>query len=138
MTSPIDAADRSAIDAIVANLQRAWNAGDGDAFAVPFAEDADFVNVRADHHRGRGAIAGGHNGIFRSIYAGSTVAYQVKSARLLAGDIALAHVQAELNVPAGPLAGKINALFSAVLRRTASGWEIVSFHNTALPAEMSR
>ena len=62
----------------VHSLEAAWNAGDGDAFAAPFAADADFVNVRAEHHRGRQAIAAGHTAIFRSIYAGSTNQYIVE------------------------------------------------------------
>ncbi|MEO7273195.1 MAG: SgcJ/EcaC family oxidoreductase, partial [Vicinamibacterales bacterium] len=50
-------ADRHSIDSLVARLEAAWNAGDGEAFAAPFAPDADFVNVRAEHHQGRQAIA---------------------------------------------------------------------------------
>ena len=129
----LTAADRSAIDALVATLEAAWNAGDGDAFAAPFARDADFVNVRAEHHQGRHAIAAGHTGIFRSIYAGSTNRYVVKSARLLTDDVALAHVDAALDVPSGPLAGRMQALYSLVLVRDGSGWQIASFHNTLLP-----
>jgi hypothetical protein len=52
-------ADRTTIDALVASLEAAWTAGDADAFAA----DADFVNVRAEHHRGRAAIAAGHAAI---------------------------------------------------------------------------
>ena len=125
--------DRTAIDALVHTLATAWNAGDGDAFAAPFAEDADFVNVRAEHHRGRQAIAGGHSFIFRGIYAGSTNQYVVKTARLLTDDVALAHVDAVLEVPAGPLAGRLHALYSIVLVRAGTGWQIASFHNTLVP-----
>src|SRR5690242_15267725 len=113
--STMNQTDRAAIDALVQTLATAWNAGDGDAFAAPFAEDADFVNVRAEHHRGRQAIAAGHNFIFRGIYAGSTNQYVLKSARLLTGDVALAHVDAMLDVPAGPLAGRLHALYSMVM-----------------------
>ena len=126
-------ADRTAIDALVATLEAAWNAGDGERFAAPFAADADFVNVRAEHHHGRDAIAAGHNGIFRSIYAGSVNHYVVKSARLLTGEVALVHVMAVLDVPSGPLAGRMTALYSMVLIRDGSGWQIASFHNTLEP-----
>jgi len=81
-TSPGEA-DRATIDALVASLEAAWNAGDADAFAAPFAADADFVNVRAEHHRGRAAIAAGHAAILRTVYAGSTVHYTVENTRLL-------------------------------------------------------
>jgi len=131
--STLTDADRTAIDALVATLESAWNAGAGDAFAAPFAPDADFVNVRAEHHQGRQAIAAGHTGILRSIYAGSTNQYVVKSARLLTSEVALVHVAAVLDVPSGPLAGRMTALYSMVLVRTGSGWQIASFHNTLEP-----
>ena len=133
MPADLTQTDRAAIDALVRTLDTAWNAGDGDAFAAPFAADADFVNVRAEHHRGRQAIAAGHTAIFRGIYAGSTNQYTVKSARLVTADVALVHVNATLQVPSGPLAGQMKALYSMVLVREGSGWQIASFHNTLEP-----
>ncbi len=127
------AADRSAIEKLVATLEAAWNAADGDAFAAPFAPDADFVNVRAEHHRGRQAIAAGHAAILGTIYAGSTILYTVAAARLIHDDVAVAHVEAVLDVPSGPLAGRIYALYSIVLVRAGLGWQIASFHNTMRP-----
>lgn len=135
MNASLSAADRAAIDTLVASLESAWNAADGEAFAAPFADDADFVNIRAEHFRGRQAIAAGHAAILHTIYAGSTNRYTVESARLVAPDIALAHVHAVLDVPSGPLTGRMHALFSMLLLRAASGWEIASFHNTMQPPE---
>jgi uncharacterized protein (TIGR02246 family) len=128
--SPVD---RTAIEALVASLEAAWNAGDGDAFAAPFAADADFVNIRAEHHRGRPAIAAGHAAILRTIYKGSTNQYTLETARLLDANIALVHVRAVLDVPSGPLTGRLRALFSMLLVRATPGWEIASFHNTMEP-----
>jgi uncharacterized protein (TIGR02246 family) len=129
VTVSLDAADRAAIEKLVATLEAAWNAADGDAFDP----DADFVNVRAEHHRGRQAIAAGHAAILRTIYAGSTNHYTVATARLIHDDVAVAHVEAVLDVPSGPLAGRICALYSIVLVRTEPGWQIASFHNTMHP-----
>jgi len=103
-------------------------------FAAPFALDADFVTIRAEHLRSREAIANGHAGIFRTVYAGSANKFTLESIRLLRSDVALIHVQAALSVPAGPLAGKHNARFSAVLTRESGGWQIASFHNTLAPS----
>jgi uncharacterized protein (TIGR02246 family) len=97
------------------------------------AEDADFVTIRAEHFRGRQAISSAHDGIFRTIYAGSKNRYTIDSVRLLHEDVALLHVKAVLDAPAGPLAGRHEALFSAVLTREPSGWRIASFHNTLAP-----
>src|SRR5690349_1248754 len=85
----VTAAERIALENIVRQLEAGWNAGDGDAFAAPFAKDADFVMVRAEHMRERAVIAAGHTGIFRSIYAGSSNRYTLESVRLLRPDVAL-------------------------------------------------
>jgi uncharacterized protein (TIGR02246 family) len=130
MTDPMNSSDRAAIEKIVANLETAWNAGDGKAFAAPFSPDADFVNIRGDHFRTRDVIAAGHDAIFRTIYAGSVNRYTVESARLLRPDVALAHVQAVLKAPSGPLAGTHSSRFSMALTREAGGWQIASLHNT--------
>lgn len=133
MPAPMNDADRQSIATIVATLETAWNNADGLAFAAPFASDADFVNVRAELHKGRAAIAEGHTFILRTIYAGSKNQYTIESVRMLHDAIALVHVRAVLDVPGGPLAGHQLALFSMVMRRSTSGWEIASFHNTMQP-----
>jgi uncharacterized protein (TIGR02246 family) len=135
MSADLTAADRAAVDTIVTHLETAWNSMDGDAFAAPFADDADFVNIRAEHFRGRDAIAAGHTAIFRSIYAGSTNRCTLESARLVRPDVALAHVRAVLDVPQGPLKGRHDARFSMVLTREPGGWEIAAFHNTLQPPQ---
>jgi uncharacterized protein (TIGR02246 family) len=133
MHAELSPQDRASLEAIVRQLESAWNAMDAEAFAAPFAIDADFVNIRAEHHRGRPAIAAGHAAIFRDFYAGSTVQFGVEGGRLLNVGVALLHVKSELNAPTGPLAGTHHACFSMVLTRTASGWEIAAFHNTLQP-----
>jgi len=138
VNAPLSAEDRTAIEVLVTSLETAWNAGDADAFAAPFTDDTDFVNIRAEHFRGRAAVAAGHAGIFRSVYAGSMNRYTVEAARLLGPDFALVHVHAVLDVPSGPLAGRHRALFSMVLTRMAPGWQIASFHNTMQPPAPGR
>jgi uncharacterized protein (TIGR02246 family) len=72
-TQPIAGDPATVANTILERAERAWNAADGAAFGALFAEESDFVNVRGEHHRGRDVIARGHQGIFHSIYAGSTV-----------------------------------------------------------------
>jgi uncharacterized protein (TIGR02246 family) len=130
MAATLAPGDRAAVERIVRQLEAAWNEMDGVAFAAPFADDADFVTGRGEHFRGRPAIAAGHAGIFRSVYAGSVNQYTVDAVRLLRPLVALAHVQARLDVPEGPLAGQHRALFSLLCTQESGGWEIASFHNT--------
>ena len=126
--------ERGAVEAIVSRLESAWNAMDADAFAAPFADDADFVNIVGEHHRGRPAIVAGHRAIFRDFYADSTARMEVIAARSLRPDVALVHVHAVLDAPKGPLAGRNSAVFSMVLTKSGDGagsdWEIAAFHNT--------
>lgn len=128
-----DQATDSARD-IISRLERAWNAGDGPAFAAPFADDADFVNIRGDYLRGREVIAQGHHAIFTSIYRGSTVHYELLQARALTDDVMLVHVRGALRVPTGPMSGELNAVAMLVLARMTGGWQIAAFHNTLVAA----
>ena len=111
-------------------LAAAWNAADGAGFGAAFADDADFVDIRGDHHRGRAAIAGGHQAILDSIYAGSTVDYQVESVRPVADGVAVAVLGATLVAPTGPLAGTNRSRATVVLVDTAGTWRITAFHST--------
>ena len=123
--------DRPAIEALVARLEAAWNAADPTAFAAEFTVDADFANVRGDYSSGCDAIVHGHAAIWQSIYAGSTIRYSLSRLRPLAPGVLLAHLDAHLRVPAGPLAGDIIAIPSLVLVSEDGAWRIASFHNTA-------
>jgi uncharacterized protein (TIGR02246 family) len=130
MSIDLEPGVRADVEGVVARLEEAWNAMNGAAFAEPFAADADFVNIRGEHFRGRPAIAAGHDGIFRTIYAGSSNRYNVAAARLLRPEVALVHVRSVLDAPHGPLAGRHGALFSMVLTKADGRWEIAAFHNT--------
>src|SRR4029453_2487091 len=96
---------------IVGELERAWNSSDGAAFARPFTDDADFVNIRGEHLRTREVIAKGHQTIFNTIYKGSVVRYEVKGVREIAPAVLVAHVRSTLKAPTGPLAGEHNSWF---------------------------
>ena len=115
---------------LFSQLEEAWNAGDGLAFGEPFAADADFVDIRGDHHRGQGAIGAGHEAILDSIYKASTMRYVVNTARYLSPGTLLAHATGRLDAPAGPLRGVNDATCSIVATVGEAGWEIAAFHNT--------
>lgn len=120
----------SRIAEIVTELEQGWNKGDGAAFARPFTDDADFVNVRGLHIRSRDVIGNGHQHIFDSIYKGSRVTYALATLRSLAPGVMLAHVNSTLNAPSGPLAGEHQAKISMVMVEVNGDWRIAAFHNT--------
>jgi uncharacterized protein (TIGR02246 family) len=111
-------------------LERGWNEASGEQFGAPFSADADFVDIRGAHHRGKDAIAVGHQGIFETIYLGSRVRFQLTHARSLNETIILLHSTAELDAPSGPLAGRHQSTQSIVLKREGNDWKVASFHNT--------
>jgi uncharacterized protein (TIGR02246 family) len=120
---------KSIAETVIKRLEDAWNAADGAAFGAPFAPNADFVAIRGDLHSGE-EIAAGHQQIFDTIYAGSSIRYTVLRARALDDRVILAHVRASLNAPTGPLAGQTNALASVVLVGDGDDHRIAAFHNT--------
>jgi uncharacterized protein (TIGR02246 family) len=114
-----------------ATLEKAWNDADGAAFAAPFSDDASFVDIRGEtHDGGRAELGAGHQAIFDSIYRGSVVRIALDGARAVGDNVVLARGRSTLDVPAGPLAGVINAVNSTVLVRADDEWRAASFHNT--------
>lgn len=112
-------------------LEDAWNAADGIAFGSVFTDDADFIDIRGAHHRGRNAIGHGHQAIFDSIYRGSKVTYSVVSAESVDAGTVYAVVDATLDAPSGPLQGIHHSRLSLLLVRDETGvWSVRSFHNT--------
>jgi uncharacterized protein (TIGR02246 family) len=119
-------------EAIISRLERAWNSASGVAFSEPFSPDADFVAIRGDLHTGRDSIAEGHEQILHTIYAGSTVRYQVLQARELDDRVILAHVRCTMRAPSGPFAGEHASTSTVVLVKRDDQYEIAAFHNTLI------
>jgi len=121
---------------VLGRLEDAWNHGDGQAFGAVYAEDASFVTIRGEHLRGRAQIAGGHAGIFATIYAGSTNRMELVEARQIAENVVLSTSTGTLDAPHGPLQGVHTAMSTSVLVRSADAeWLIVATHNTLLGAK---
>jgi len=81
--------DERALHEMVYQLESAWNAGDGDAFAALFAEDADVIHILGGYYSGRETIRAGHRMIFGTIYKGSNIRYSVEKIKFLRPDIAI-------------------------------------------------
>ena len=123
--------DEAAIRAVVQSVENAWNAGDGDAFAAPFAEDADYVIVDGRYVKGRETIAAGHRRLFDTVYKGSNNTFTIEGIRFVRPDVALARVRAHLKLPPGyPGPQEAQARSTWVLAREDGQWQVVSFQNT--------
>ena len=119
--------------ALFRHLEHTWNRSDATTYSQAFASDADFVDIRGVHHVGRPAIAAGHQQIFDTIYAGSTVRYELDRARAITDGCIVAVVGATLDAPHGPLQGINHARFTLTIADTGDGWLISAFQNTLLP-----
>jgi uncharacterized protein (TIGR02246 family) len=115
---------------ILKRAEQAWNAGDGAAFGALFADESEFVNVRGEHHRGAAAIGHGHQGIFDTIYAGSTVSYRLDIARLVAPGCVVAVATSTLDAPSGPLQGVNHSRMTMLIVEQGNDWTIAAFQNT--------
>ena len=130
--------DVAAIHEVVRRVQDGWNAGDGDAFAAPFAEDADYVVVNGMHVKGRAANAAGHQQIFDTFYKGSTNTYAVEDVRFIRPDVAVAHVhhhlklQEPVTLPTGETTRGGQARSTWVLTKDGGKWSVAAFHNTPI------
>lgn len=126
------AEDEASIRKIVIAVKDGWNAGDGRAFAAPFAEDADYVIVNGMRIKGREIIAAGHQNIFDTIYKNSQIAATIESVRFLRDDVAVAHIEWHLKYRAGNEARESKSMNSMVMTRQGGRWVIAAFHNTPI------
>ena len=130
--------DEAAIRAIVERVEAGWNAGSGAGFAVPFAEDADYVIINGHRIKGRQAIAESHQRIFDTIYKGSRNELTVDRVRFLRPDVAVAHVRSHLRFTRDGKPAEGDAISTWVLTKGAEGWSIAAFQNTGVrPPELA-
>jgi uncharacterized protein (TIGR02246 family) len=111
-------------------LERARNQADGAAFGELFAPDTDFVDIRGGHHRGDAAVGQGHQALFDSIYAGSTIRYELDAARVVAPGCVVAVATATLNTPSGPAQGVNRSRLTMAITEDRGRWSLAAFHNT--------
>jgi len=128
-------ADEAAIRANVRQMETGWNAHDGKVFAMPFAADADYVVVNGIYAKGRDEIEKGHIGIFTTIYKDSRNAATIKSVRFLRKDVAVVHVEWNLEFSAGGKAQKGHAMNTMIMTKDNGKWSIAAFQNTAIQSQ---
>jgi uncharacterized protein (TIGR02246 family) len=132
-TSDPAADDEAAIRALYQQLMDGWNRGDGDAFAAPFAEDADLVGFDGMHLKGRSEIASFHQRLFDNFVKGTRLVGKVKSVRFLAPDVVLMHTVGGTVMPGqSDLDPERNSVQTIVATKSDDGrwWRMAAFQNT--------
>ncbi len=129
-TPKLSSADETAIRRVVQAVQDAWNAHDGKAFAAQFAADADYVVVNGMYIKGREEIERGHVQIFTTIYKDSRNVATVKAIRPLRPDVAVAHVEWNLEFKVNDQPTKARGITTMIMTREGGKWSIAAFQNT--------
>lgn len=121
--------DEVTIRQIVRDLESAWNRRDGQAYARPFIEDADFRVVWGFKVHGREAIAEGHQQIFENQYRNTQIEMNVEKIRFLRSDVAHVETIHYLRNVDLPFEKSIAAL---VLTKENDEWHIATFNNAGI------
>ena len=115
---------------VVERLSKAWQAGDGSAWADEFAEDADFTVWFGLRLKGREEIAFGHQMIFDNFYANTKFEMTVQDIRFIGDDVAVALLAGSVVNDGESMPEEPDAVPMAVLKRQGEAWKIVAFQNT--------
>jgi uncharacterized protein (TIGR02246 family) len=134
--------DVQAIQGILKQLEKAWNSGDSEAFAAPFAVDANFIHIFGGQLDGRESIEASHRQIFDSIYRGSTAEFKLRNVRFVGPDVAIVFCFAHLKFGQGSGTQEIDTRPTFTMTREHGSWQIVAFQNTRVsdlpPSDFSR
>jgi uncharacterized protein (TIGR02246 family) len=128
---PSESPDDAAVRALYQQVMDGWNQGSGDAFAAPFAEDADFIAFDGTHFKGRREIARFHQPLFDTHLKGTRLVGRVTSVRFLSPEIALVRA-----VGGTVLRGKSapsperDSVQTLVASKRRGEWRLAAFQNT--------
>jgi len=125
--------DIEAIRDVQARQADAWNRHDAGTYADLFTEDGDVVNVLGWWWKGRAEIKAKLTQAFAFVFRDSQLKIVEVDVRLLAADIAIAHVRWEMEgakAPAGTVAPPSKGIQMQVLKKLGDEWLIESFQNT--------
>ncbi len=124
-------ADEAAIRALYQQQMDGWNRGDGNAFAAPYTEDADFIGFDGTHLKGRREIASWHQALFDTFLKGTRLVGKVRSVRFLTSDIAIMHAVGGTVMPGqSDLEPERNSIHMIVAIKRDGEWRFTAFQNS--------
>jgi uncharacterized protein (TIGR02246 family) len=127
------ATDERAIRALQGQVLEAWGAGNGEAFAEPFSDDALFIGFDGSVMRGREQIASTHQDVFDRWMKGTRLAEEQTEVRFVHPDVAIVHTLGGtvMRGKSEPTPER-DSVQTLVAIRDAGGWSFVSFQNTRI------
>jgi uncharacterized protein (TIGR02246 family) len=127
-----------AIRALLDEQERAWRAGDAEAFSRAMAPGVVFTNVVGLFSIGREGFEAQHRHIFATFYKGSTLRQTVERITYVRPDVAIVNTLTQVTgFGALPSAiptsgGTLTTRLEQVLVREHGGWQIAAFHNVVV------
>lgn len=91
-----NSSDETAITQVIADRQRAWNAGDEQGYARLLTPDADIASSSGRIARGRDAVIQLYREQRSGVFAGASTSTRVVQIRLIGDNVALVDVDREL------------------------------------------
>jgi uncharacterized protein (TIGR02246 family) len=132
MTTLDDPGVKEAVNGLMGRLGDAWERGDGKAYGLVFAEDAQYVTAPGERLYGRESIANSHQHIFDTIFKGTKLGrnYPVRY-RSVTPDVVLVEGSGAVLFP-GEVEASVppNGLMTMIVAKQKGQWQIVSFQNT--------
>ena len=112
-------------------MMEGWNRGSGEAFAAPFADEADFVAFDGTRFRRRDELVRFHEPLFRTHLKGTRLVGDVTDVRFIGSDVAVVHAYGG-TVPPGKRepAPERDSLQTLVGVKCSDRWQFVAFQNT--------
>ncbi|ABF39227.1 conserved hypothetical protein [Candidatus Koribacter versatilis Ellin345] len=124
----------AAVEAIARKHEQAWNSHDRRAYEEMFTEEADFVNVIAQHARGRDHIGRDFEQIHRTFMRNSVLKTERPEVRPLTDDSAIAHIRWEMTgmekLPGWNIPDVRRGVLLYVLVKRDGEWKVTAFQNT--------
>jgi uncharacterized protein (TIGR02246 family) len=124
--------DEGAIQAILQQIEAAWNAYDSVSIAALFAEDANFIQIFGGQLDGRTAIEAAHRVIFNTIYKGSHASFMLRSIRFVRPEVAVVFALAHVEFKENNETREIETRPTLIVVKEQAKWQIVTFQNTKI------
>jgi uncharacterized protein (TIGR02246 family) len=121
-----DQNDERPVQALLSEIEKAWNAGDLKAYAALYSNDAGYITRAGILLTGRSEIEQQHARALAGSLSGTRLQLTCRRTRFLAPGVAVVHVDVELIQPAGTT----QAITTFVLAQEDEGWRIRAAHTT--------
>ncbi len=129
--------NEAGVTRIAAAWDAAWNAGDADAIAALFVDDAEFINGRGQIAQGAATIYANHVVVLAGVFKGSRMHGSIRGLVFLSGTTAVLDVDSELTgfsaLPPGTVAtepGVVRGRLNRVVVKRGGVWRILQMQVT--------